>query len=82
MYRQLSEMMWKIDQKVVDASVDGVANIFYNTGVKTHTMQNGNLSSMLRWMVIGTVILLVLAVAFALGQSEGTLAFLSGLGVI
>ncbi len=81
-YRELSDMMWKIDQKVVDASVDGVANIFYNTGKKTHTMQDGNLSTMLRWMVIGTVVLLALAAAFTLGQSESVVELLSGLGVI
>ena len=81
-YRELSEMMWKVDQKVVDATVDGVANVFYNTGKATHTMQNGNLSSMLRWMVIGTVILLVLAVAFTFGQSEAVVGLLSGLGAI
>ncbi len=82
MYRELSEMMWKIDLKVVDATVDGVANIFYNTGKKTHTMQNGNLSTMLRWMVVGTVILLALAAAFTLGQSDAVLELLSGLGAI
>lgn len=81
-YRELSEMMWKIDLKVVDATVDGVANIFYNTGKKTHTMQNGNLSSMLRWMVIGTLILLVLAAAFYIGQSDELAKLLTGLGVI
>ncbi len=81
-YRELSDMMWKIDLKVVDATVDGVANIFYNTGKKTHTMQNGNLSSMLRWMVIGTLILLVLAAAFYIGQSDELAKLLSGLGVI
>ncbi len=81
-YRELSDMMWKIDQKVVDASVDGVANFFYNTGKKTHTMQDGNLSTMLRWMVIGTVVLLVLAAAYTLGQSESVVELLSGLGVI
>ncbi len=81
-YRELSDMMWKLDQKVVDASVDGVANIFYNTGKQTHTMQNGNLSTMLRWMVIGAVVLLALAAAFTLGQSESVVELLSGLGVI
>jgi len=81
-YRELSDMMWKLDLKVVDATVDGVANIFYNTGKKTHTMQNGNLSSMLRWMVIGTLILLVLAAAFYIGQSDELAKLLSGLGVI
>ncbi len=82
MYRELSDMMWKIDLKVVDATVDGVANIFYNTGKKTHTMQNGNLSTMLRWMVVGTVVLLALAAAFTLGQSDAVIELLSGLGVI
>jgi len=81
-YRELSDMMWKIDLKVVDATVDGVANIIYSTGKKTHTMQNGNLSTMLRWMVIGTLILLVLAAAFYIGQSDELAKFLSGLGVI
>jgi len=81
-YRELSEMMWKIDLKVVDATVDGVANIVYNTGKKTHTMQNGNLSSMLRWMVIGTLLMLVLAAAFYIGQSDELAKLLSGLGVI
>ena len=81
-YRELSEMMWKLDLKVVDATVDGVANIFYNTGKATHTMQNGNLSTMLRWMVVGTVVLLALAAAYTFGQSEGVVKLLSGLGAI
>ena len=81
-YRELSEMMWKLDMKVVDATVDGVANVFHGTGKATHEMQNGNLSTMLRWMVIGTVILLALAAAFTFGQSEGVVKMLSGLGAI
>ncbi len=81
-YRELSDAMWKLDQSVVDATVDGVAHVFYNTGKATHTMQDGNLSSMLRWMVIGTVVLLVLAVAYTLGQSEEATKLLSGLGAI
>ncbi len=81
-YRELSEMMWKLDMKVVDATVDGVANVFHGTGKATHEMQNGNLSTMLRWMVIGTVVLLALAAAFTFGQSEGVVKMLSGLGAI
>ena len=81
-YRELSEMMWKLDMKVVDATVDGVANVFHGTGKATHTMQDGNLSTMLRWMVVGLVVLLVLALAFTLGQSEEVLKLLSGLGAI
>ena len=69
-YLQLSKIAWKqIDLKIVDATVDGIANVIYRTGEKTHTMQNGNLSSMLRWMVIGLIVLLVLAVAFTAGYN-------------
>ncbi|MDP1785026.1 MAG: NADH-quinone oxidoreductase subunit L [Sulfuricurvum sp.] len=73
-YRELSRIAWKqIDLKIVDATVDGIANLIYQTGEKTHTMQNGNLSSMLRWMVIGLVVLLVLAVAFTVGYNAVTM---------
>ena len=48
----------------MDATVDLIATTIYKTGEGTHTMQNGNLSSMLRWMVIGTVGLLALAVLY------------------
>ncbi len=69
-YRELSSVAWKhVDLKVVDATVDMIANIFYETGEKTHVMQDGNLSTMLRWMVAGTALLLVLAVAFTVGYS-------------
>jgi NADH-quinone oxidoreductase subunit L len=63
-YAELSKMFWKLDNTVVDATVDGIAHVFYGTAEKTHTMQDGNLSSMLRWMVIGLVALLVTAVIF------------------
>jgi NADH-quinone oxidoreductase subunit L len=65
-YRELSTAAWKqIDLKVVDATVDMIGMFFYKTGEQTHTMQDGNLSTMLRWMVLGTVLLLILAVTFA-----------------
>ena len=83
-YRELSALCWtKIDQKVVDASVDGIANIFYSTGENTRGMQSGNLSTMLKWMVAGTVALLSLAVAFGLAArySAEIKLFLAGLGV-
>jgi NADH-quinone oxidoreductase subunit L len=82
-YRELSELFWtKIDQKVVDASVDGIANILYQTGERTRVMQSGNLSTMLKWMVAGTVALLSLAVVFGLAArySGEIRVFLSGLG--
>jgi NADH-quinone oxidoreductase subunit L len=66
-YRALSRFFWKeVDMKIVDASVDGIANAIYNTGENTRDMQSGNLSTMLKWMVAGLVILLSLAVAFGL----------------
>jgi len=82
-YRELSAALWTVDQKVVDATVDGIANIFYSTGLNTRDMQSGNLSTMLKWMVAGTVALLSLAVVFGLAArySDEILAILSGLGV-
>jgi len=83
-YRVLSRVFWKeVDLKIVDATVDGIAKVLYSTGATTRSMQNGNLSSMLRWMVIGLVILLIIAVAIGLGArySEEISMFLSGLGV-
>ena len=83
-YKEMSELFWThVDMKIVDASVDSIAGIVYNTGDKTSTMQNGNLSTMLKWMVAGLLVLLSLAVVFGLAvrYSDGILAILSGLGV-
>ena len=83
-YRELSTLFWThVDQKIVDATVDGIAGIIYSTGEKTRAMQSGNLSTMLKWMVAGTVGLLSLAVVFGLAarHSDEILAILSGLGV-
>ncbi len=64
-FTQLSHFLWKqIDTKIVDLSVDLIAKYVYSTGEKSRKMQTGNLSDMLRWMVFGTVILLVLAFAY------------------
>jgi len=66
-YTKLSAIFWtEIDQKVVDATVDGIAGVIYDSGEQTRDMQDGNLSTMLRWMVIGLVALLSLAVVFGL----------------
>jgi len=66
-YRSLSRVFWKdVDMKIVDGTVDGIANFIYSTGENTRGMQSGNLSTMLKWMVAGLVILLSLAVAFGL----------------
>ena len=83
-YRMLSEVFWKqVDLKVVDATVDGIAKVLYGTGAATRTMQNGNLSTMLRWMVGGLIVLLIIAVLIGLAArySEEIGVFLSGLGV-
>ncbi len=69
-YAELSRIAWKqIDLKIVDATVDGIANFIYKTGENTRDIQNGNLSTMLRWMVVGLVVLVTLAVAFTLGYN-------------
>jgi len=83
-YREMSEILWThVDVKIVDASVDGIAGIIYNTGDRTRTMQSGNLSTMLKWMVAGVLGLLSLAVVFGLAArySDQISAILSGLGV-
>jgi NADH-quinone oxidoreductase subunit L len=84
-YREISEIFWnKVDLKIVDASVDGIAKVIYATGENTRDMQSGNLSTMLKWMVAGTVGLLSLAVVFGLAvrYSDEIVAILSGLGVM
>ena len=62
-YKELSNIAWrKIDLKIVDATVDFIANVVYKTGEKTRAMQSGNLSVNLRWMVAGVLILLAAAI--------------------
>ncbi len=78
-YAELSKMMWKVDNAVVDATVDGIANVFYGTAKGTHTMQDGNLSNMLKWMVVGLVALLVSAAVF-IGIMTNTDAIMKLLG--
>ena len=83
-YRELSKIFWKqVDLKIVDATVDGIAGVLYSTGERTRDMQSGNLSTMVKWMVAGTIGLLSLAVVFGLAvrYSDAILAILSGLGV-
>jgi NADH-quinone oxidoreductase subunit L len=66
-YTKMSAVFWKcVDIKIVDAIVDGIAKMLYNTGESTRVMQSGNLSVMLRWMVVGLISLLILAIVFGL----------------
>jgi NADH-quinone oxidoreductase subunit L len=64
-FTALSKFAWlNIDNKIVDATVDMIAGVIYGTGEKARKMQSGNLSSMLRWMVVGIVVLLALAIFY------------------
>ena len=65
-YAMISDMMWnKVDMKIVDATVDGIAKILYKTGDGSRKMQTGNLSNYLNWMAVGAVLLLVFAAVSA-----------------
>ena len=64
-FTALSHFLWmKIDMAIVDATVDMIAHMFYQTGQKARKMQSGNLSDMLRWMVLGIVVLLLFAIFY------------------
>ena len=64
-FTSLSTFAWQsIDLKIVDATVDMIAGIIYGTGQKARKVHSGNLSSMLRWMIVGVVVLLILAVFY------------------
>ncbi len=64
-FTTLSHFMWeKIDMKIVDATVDMIARVLYQTGHNARKLQSGNLSDMLRWMVVGMVVLLIFAIFY------------------
>ena len=67
-YGALSRLAWKIDMKIVDAAVDMIAGVIYKTGDKARWMQSGNLSNNLRYMVLGLVVLLLVAVFYRPGM--------------
>ena len=63
-YAALSRFLWSnIDQKVVDATVDGIAEGVRYTGDNTRKIQTGNLSDYLKWMGWGAVLLAIVAYA-------------------
>jgi NADH-quinone oxidoreductase subunit L len=67
-YKVASKFAWeKLDMKVVDATVDFIAGVIYTSGDKARKMQSGNLSTNLKWMVFGLVVLLVFAL-FKIGM--------------
>ena len=68
-YLAISRFSWKkIDLKIVDAIVDGVAKGIYRSGEGSRIIQTGNLSSSLRLMVFAITILLVLSVALGIAK--------------
>ncbi|NOX16504.1 MAG: NADH-quinone oxidoreductase subunit L [Epsilonproteobacteria bacterium] len=68
-YYWLSTFAWKqIDVRIIDFTVDLIAKTFYGLGQKSRKMQSGNLSDMLRWMVVGIVVLLALAIFYRPGM--------------
>ncbi len=67
-YAAMSKYAWeKLDLKVVDATVDFIAGVIYTAGDKSRKMQSGNLSTNLKWMVVGLVVLLIYAL-FKIGM--------------
>lgn len=64
-FSALATFAWqKIDTKIVDFTVDLIARIIYSTGQNARKMQSGNLSDMLRWMIVGMIVLLTLAIFY------------------
>jgi len=63
-YAKLSEICAKCDGAIIDASVDLIARIAVKSGEGADRASNsGDLSANLRWMVLGSFILLILAFA-------------------
>jgi NADH-quinone oxidoreductase subunit L len=66
-YTVLSTIAWKIDIYIVDAIVDLLGKMMLVSGkANSKTMHSGNLSKMLRLMVIGLLMMFVLAILFSL----------------
>lgn len=62
----LSTIAWKeIDLKIVDATVDAIANTIYSGSEKAKCVQSGNLSKMLKLMVIGLLLFMIIAIFLA-----------------
>lgn len=63
-YEKLSEICAKCDGAIIDASVDLIARVAVKSGEGADRVSNsGDLSANLRWMVLGSFILLILAFA-------------------
>jgi len=65
-YTKLSEFAWKkVDLKIIDFVVDTIALVIYKSGERSRHIQSGNLSSMLRWMVFGLLVLIIFAALYS-----------------
>ncbi len=63
-YADLSNIAWQaIDMKVVDATVDGIAKTIEKGGDVSRQAQDGNLSSYLKWLTAGLILVTLIAVA-------------------
>ncbi|WP_297989294.1 NADH-quinone oxidoreductase subunit L [uncultured Campylobacter sp.] len=63
-YAKLSEICAKCDGAIIDASADLIARVAVKSGEGADRVSNsGDLSANLRWMVLGSFILLILAFA-------------------
>lgn len=68
-YLALSSFAWKrIDVKIVDTIVDGIAKTVYKSGEKSRFIQSENLSKSLTLMVIGLTLLLIVGIFFGLAK--------------
>jgi NADH-quinone oxidoreductase subunit L len=64
-FEKLAWFSWKkVDEKMIDTTVDAIANMMKYGGEKARGMQSGNLSAMLRWMVFGLASLLAIAIFY------------------
>ncbi|NLY03318.1 MAG: NADH-quinone oxidoreductase subunit L [Campylobacter sp.] len=64
-YYKIAQICAKADKNIIDKSVDAIAMLFRRFGSGADRMSDGNLSSMLIWLVAGLTFLLV--IAFVLG---------------
>jgi len=65
-YLALSKFSWKeIDIKIIDTIVDGIAKRVVDGGEIGTSMQDGNLSTSLKWMGFGILVLLILVLVFS-----------------
>jgi len=62
-YEKLSNVAWQlIDLKIVDATVDMIAKMTKSGGNVSRKAQTGNLSSYLKWLTFGLILITLIAV--------------------